>query len=130
MVSLIAASGIITKLGSIKVMVFAACMYSIVLVLLGFESTVWQLAGALFLFGASGNLFNISVNAQAVGVEKLYGRSILASFHGTWSLAEFTGAAVGTLMVSLQFQTWEHFVIVGIFGLMDKNVPKNLCNAL
>jgi len=118
MVSLIMAGSIITKQGSKRVMVFAACMYSVVLVLLGFASSVWQLAGALFLFGVAANLFNISVNTQAVGVEKLYGRSIMASFHGIWSLAGFAGAAVGTLMVSFQLEPWQHFAIVGIFCMI------------
>jgi MFS family permease len=112
------AGSIITKQGSKRVMVFAACMYSVVLVLLGFASSVWQLAGALFLFGVAANLFNISVNTQAVGVEKLYGRSIMASFHGIWSLAGFAGAAVGTLMVSFQLEPWQHFAIVGIFCMI------------
>lgn len=118
MVSLFLAGSAIAKLGSKKVMVFAACMYSCVLVLLGLASSVWQLAGALFLFGIAANLFNISVNTQAIGVEKMYGRSIMASFHGIWSLAGFAGAAIGTIMVSFQLLPWEHFVIVSIFCLI------------
>ncbi len=118
MVSLFLAGSAIAKFGSKKVMVFAACLYSCVLVLLGLASSVWQLAGALFLFGIAANLFNISVNTQAIGVEKMYGRSIMASFHGIWSLAGFAGAAVGTLMVSFQLEPWQHFVIVGIFCII------------
>lgn len=118
MVSLFVAGSAIAKLGSKKVMVFAACMYSCVLVLLGLASSVWQLAGALLLFGIAANLFNISVNTQAIGVEKMYGRSIMASFHGIWSLAGFAGAAVGTILVSFQLLPWEHFVIVSICCLI------------
>jgi fucose permease len=60
----------------------------------------------------SGNFINISVNTQAVGVEVLYKRSVMASFHGLWSLAGFAGAAVGTFMVSQGIQPLSHFLVI------------------
>jgi MFS family permease len=36
----------------------------------------------------------------------------MASFHGIWSLAGFTGAAIGTLMISLGLVPFWHFCIV------------------
>jgi MFS family permease len=118
MVSLLAAGGIITKFGSKRVMIFAACLYSCILILLGLASSFWQLAGVLFLFGIAGNLFNISVNTQAVGVEKMYGRSIMATFHGIWSLAGFAGAAIGSIMTAFYLPPFSHFVIVSISCLI------------
>jgi len=72
----------------------------------------WQLVAILFCFGLMGNLFNISVNTQAVSLEVLYGRSIMASFHGIWSLAGFTGASIGTLMINFHFAPVTHFCII------------------
>jgi predicted MFS family arabinose efflux permease len=66
----------------------------------------------LYLFGAAGNLLNISINTQGVSIEALYNRSIMASFHGVWSLAGFTGAAIGTVMVSQSVSPFTHFCIV------------------
>jgi predicted MFS family arabinose efflux permease len=60
----------------------------------------------------SGNLLNISMNTQAIGVEKLYGKTIMASFHGLWSLAGFTGGAVGAFMINLQLPPFTHFVMI------------------
>ena len=116
MVSLIMAGALITRLGSKTVLIASAFLYSLILISLGFAQNVWQLIAGLFFFGIAGNLFNISVNTQAVGVEKIYGRSIMASFHGTWSLAGFTGAAVGTMMVSFQLEPLVHFVICASIG--------------
>ncbi len=81
-------------------MISAALLYPAVLVMLGLAASVWQLAFCLFIFGLSSNLVNIAMNTQAVDVEALYGRSIMASFHGLWSIAGFTGATIGTLLVS------------------------------
>ena len=49
--------------------------------------TVYVFGAVLFLLGLIANLHNLSVNTQAVGVEKEYGRSIMGTFHGCWSLA-------------------------------------------
>ncbi len=72
--------------------------YAIVLPLLGMVQSPWQLFAVLVLFGFTGNLANIAVNTQAVAVEAMYGKAIMASFHGLWSLAGFTGAAIGAFM--------------------------------
>ncbi len=72
----------------------------------------WQLAIALFLFGLAGNLCNISVNTQGVAAERLYQRPIMASFHGGWSLAGFTGAIIGLIMINLNVNPYFHFLTV------------------
>ena len=90
----------------------SATGYPLTLVFLGAVQHSWQLAAVLFVFGLFGNLFNISVNTQAVGVEALYKRPIMASFHGTWSLAGFSGAAIGTLAVSGSLAPLYHFALI------------------
>ncbi len=112
MVSLPISGYLVTRFGSRRVVTMAALLYPMVLILLGVAASAWQMAAILFLFGLLGNLFNISVNTQAVGVELTYGRSIMASFHGLWSLAGFGGAATGALMVFLQVPPAYHFCII------------------
>lgn len=112
MVSLPFAGWLISRVGSRKVVVTAALAYSGVLVSLGFAQNTLQLASALFVYGFFGNLLNIAINTQAVGVEALYKKSIMASFHGLWSLAGFSGAAIGTLMIGLEILPAYHFLLV------------------
>src|SRR5512135_600928 len=80
---------LVTRFGSHRVLLFAIPVYTVVLCQIGLVTAGWQLAAVLFLFGLSGNLCNISINTQAVKVEQWYGRQIMASFHGSWSLAGF-----------------------------------------
>ncbi len=103
---------IVTRFGSRKVALFALPAYAICMSNLGLVKEGWQLAIALFLFGIAGNLCNISINTQGVSTEKLYGRSIMASFHGGWSIAGFTGALIGMLMINLKVIPYLHFVTV------------------
>ena len=70
-------------------------------------------------FGISANLMNISVNTQAVDVEVLYGRSIMASFHGLWSLAGATGAGIGWLMVWLGILPEIHFIFIACIMVLS-----------
>ena len=117
MVCLTVAGALITRFGSQKILLFACLLYALVLMLLGQATSPFQLGIALFGFGFAGNLFNISVNTQAVAAEKAFSKPILASFHGVWSLAGFTGAAFGSLMISLQLLPASHFLISGMLGI-------------
>jgi MFS family permease len=103
---------LVTHFGSRRVILFALPIYTVCLSNIGLVNEGWQLAIALFLFGLAGNLCNISINTQGVTTEKLYQRPIMASFHGGWSLAGFTGALIGLLMINLKVAPYWHFLTV------------------
>lgn len=103
---------LISKYSSRQVLLIAAVAYAAVLPTLGLAHTAWELSILLVIFGFCGNMANISVNTQAVGVEAMYGRSIMASFHGLWSVAGFTGAAIGTAMAGFHMAPVYHFLII------------------
>jgi MFS family permease len=103
---------LVTRFGSRKIALFALPMYSLCLCNIGLVREGWQLAIALFMFGLAGNLCNISINTQGVGAERLYERPIMASFHGGWSLAGFTGALTGLVMINLKVVPYQHFIAV------------------
>lgn len=97
------------------IMFYGAMIYNVVLVCLGFSPFAWVLAIVLFFFGASRNLMNLSMNAQAIGVQALYQRSIMSSFHAVWSLAGFAGAAIGYVMVANHIIPGWHLLGVSLF---------------
>jgi MFS family permease len=96
------------------IMLCGAMIYNVVLICLGFSPFAWVLAIVLFFFGASRNLMNLSMNAQAIGVQALYHRSIMSSFHAVWSLAGFAGAAIGYLMVTTNIIPGWHLLGVSL----------------
>lgn len=103
---------LVTKFGSHRTILIALPAYTLCLYNIGWVHTGWQLAIALFFFGLAGNLCNISTNTQGVTAEKLYNRPIMATFHGIWSLAGFTGAFIGLLMINLHIPPKWHFLAV------------------
>lgn len=115
-VTMVLSGYLVSKYGSRRMLLIATAGYPLILVGVGLVATYAQLYMALFLFGAAGNLANIAINTQAVGVERLYGRSIMGVFHGLWSCAGFVGALAGTLVVALHLSPLVHFII--IYGLI------------
>ncbi|MBT9450552.1 MFS transporter [Akkermansia glycaniphila] len=117
--SAMALSGfLVARFGSRRMLLCAAVSYSVSLVSLALVSTVWWLGAVLFFFGVAANLMNISVNTQGVGVERLYGRSIMARFHGLWSLAGFAGGLASMWMAAEGVAPLEHFCLISGVGLL------------
>ena len=69
------------------------------LIAIGMVSSIYLLGVCLFSFGVFWNLCDISLNTQGIVIERLYGRTIMASFHGGWSLAACLGALLGFAMI-------------------------------
>ena len=109
---------IITVIGSKKLLIGALIMYSLALISLSLAQNVFQLIACLVCYGFASNTVNIAVNTQAVATEMMYKKPILASFHGLWSLAGFTGAGIGTLMIANGIVPLHHFVLIAIVVML------------
>jgi len=118
MISLPLSGWLVAKYGSKRMVTIAVTCYPLILILIGTTVSIWQLVSVLLVFGLFGNLCNISVNTQAIGVQASYGRSIMATFHGIWSMAGFTGAAIGTFLVSKDLSPFYHFAIIWLACLV------------
>jgi len=105
---------LLSRFDSRVIMMGGAILFNLMLCGIGFVRSPWELVLSLFCFGASRNLLNISANAQSIGVQALYDRSIIARFHAIWSLAGFGGAALGSLMASFAIRPGWHFLLVGL----------------
>ncbi len=108
----------VSRYGSRQVVIASIVCYFTTLVFIGLSSSILQLLMALFAFGLFGNMVNISLNTQAVNVEALYSKTIMSSFHGLWSIAGFSGAAIGTLMIGQQVEPAYHFLIAATLSLL------------
>ncbi len=103
---------LVDRFGSRRTLLLALTLYPLLLVCIGLAGSLPQLFTALLCFGMAGNMGNIAVNTQAVGVERLYRRSIMASFHGLWSLAGVVGGVAGTVAANGGMTPEAHFCVV------------------
>ncbi|GAB3920097.1 MFS transporter [Mucilaginibacter myungsuensis] len=90
---------LLTRFSSKSIMLFGATIFSVMLGMLAFATKTWHLVAILLFLGSSRNLYNLSVNSQAVSIQSLYDRSIMTFFHGVWSMAGFAGAALGYVLI-------------------------------
>jgi MFS family permease len=88
------------------------------LALIGFTHSVPALVGAVLLFSFTTRIFNISVNTQAITLQKRFEHKIMGSFHGFWSTGGIFGILFATLMLELNVSLHIHFLIVAIAALL------------
>ena len=132
---MMAFSGIlVSKFGSKKMLVLSEVLYALVLFCIGSSGTVVHLILSLVAFGMMANLMNIATNTQACLVEKMYGRNIMSSFHGLWSLGGFAGGIIGAIFANTVLPVSAHFgailalsiliVIAGLKFLVNDELAK------
>jgi MFS family permease len=103
---------VISRLGSRRILPVSIFCYAAALLVIGLVQNEYALIMSLIVFGFFSNFSNISVNTQAVNLEAAYDKPIMATFHGGWSLAGLTGAAIGLLMASLHVPPIYHFSVI------------------
>ena len=59
---------------------------------------------ALLIFGLANGAVDVSMNDQAVIVERGYGRPIMSAFHAFWSVGGAVGALIGAAALGLGYQ--------------------------
>lgn len=105
---------LVSSFGSKRLAVASVALCCLVLMGLGLADNRWLFLALLFLFGCTYNMVVISLNMQGVVLEKIFGRSIMASFHGLWSLAGFMGALLATFIIAQEVSIFQHFALIGL----------------
>lgn len=106
---------LVSRFGSKRIFPIAIFGYGFCLILLGLSPSLLTLRISLFLFGVFSNLCNISINTQGINAENMYKKPIMSSFHGGWSIANFTGSLLGLLMINLNMKPLFHYFVALIF---------------
>lgn len=110
---------LVTRIGSRRMTILSLLVYATALVLIGTIGSFMELCVALFLFGVTANMINIAVNTQATIVEGLYGRNIMSTFHGMWSLGGLAGGLLCTLFDVLSLTRLSHFISIALLTLLS-----------
>jgi predicted MFS family arabinose efflux permease len=93
-------TGVMTNhFGCRKVMVGASLVMMLTLPFLAIGDSLFAMALAVAIFGASIGTLDVAVNIQAVMVEKDSGRNMMSGFHGLFSLGGILGAGGVSLLL-------------------------------
>lgn len=83
--------------GSGRTAVVSFLLMAPVTVLIAYESTAISLGLTLFWIFGMDAIMDAAMNAHSIRVQKAYGRSILNSFHGWWSLGTVVGSSIAAI---------------------------------
>ncbi|MDD2437436.1 MAG: MFS transporter [Massilibacteroides sp.] len=103
---------LVTKWSSNVMVRFSIAGYALSLFAIGLVPSIYLLGLFLFCFGVFWNLCDISLNTQGIAIERMYKRTIMASFHGGWSLAACLGALIGFGMIIWDIPPIYHFTLI------------------
>src|SRR5215211_7174007 len=107
---------LVTRFGSRRIVGVTALLLVFSLVLPALAPNLFLLVGSLMLLGAANGGLDVSMNAQAVEVERGYGRPVMSSFHAAWSFGGLGGAALGGLLASRGVGALPHFSAVAFLA--------------
>ena len=88
------------KYGCRKVITVASILMIGILFGLSQVDSVYLVAVFLLLFGSAIGMLDVTMNINAVLVEKISPRSIMSNYHGMWSTGCFVGAGLFALCLS------------------------------
>jgi MFS family permease len=109
---------LVSKYNSRVPLIIGFALNTFALALIGFSHNVFTLVVAVLLFSFTTRIYNISVNTQAISLQKFYEHKIMGSFHGFWSTGGIFGILFSTLMLNLGTSIQTHFIMVGVVALI------------
>jgi MFS family permease len=79
-----------------------------------FSESLPSLAASLFVVGALSGVLDVAMNANAVFVERSYGRPIMSSIHGTWSAGMLVASGGAAAAAALDVSVRLHFGLAAL----------------
>ncbi|HEY0654133.1 MAG TPA: MFS transporter [Chryseosolibacter sp.] len=119
MIGLPLSGWMVSKYDSRVPLAAAFVMLGFATLLIGFSFTTPMLVFSICFFSFALRMLNISMNTQALTLQKMYTKRINGSFHGLWSTGGIFGVAVSTLLVALNVPMNYHLLMVSVavFGV-------------
>lgn len=109
---------LIRRFGSAKVAIGATLLATTGFVTAGASSSWAMLAAGLFIAGAMDAITDVAQNSHGLRVQRIYGRSILNSFHAVWSMGAVLGGIMGAALAAAGLSTTQHMIVsASVFAL-------------
>jgi len=113
---------LISKYDSRYLLLSGFLIYLIALFGIGYSSSFEFLTLAVCFFAFGLRAINISMNTQAIQLQKRYGKPITGSFHGIWSLGGLCGIIYATNAIYFDVSISVHLGSVFLFGFITSLV--------
>ncbi|GAA2713256.1 MFS transporter [Actinoplanes palleronii] len=105
------AGAAIRRFGSARVASFGIVLTAAATLLIPFAPHWIVFAAVLFVVGALDSIVDVAQNGHGLRVQRLYGRSIVNSLHGVWSIGAVLGGMMGAAAAGLDLPLAVHLTI-------------------
>ncbi|MBN8824542.1 MAG: MFS transporter [Spirosoma sp.] len=109
---------LVSRFGSRLVMACAALVMALSLPLLLVLSSIPTMAITLFIFGASIGTIDVAMNAHGVQVQNLYGKPIMSSLHGLFSVGGLFGSLGLGLLIKLGLNPMYAIICIALLMIL------------
>jgi fucose permease len=107
-------SRVVHRAGSRRPTMIAGICAALLPIALGLAPSLTALMASLFALGLAAGMLDVSMNSQAVLVERAAGRPLMTSFHACYSFGGLAGALLGGLFAAAGISPAVNFTIVGV----------------
>jgi MFS family permease len=107
-----------TRYNSGKLTICSGLLFCCVIPLIPLSSNVWIGRMSFLMTGFFSGAMDITMNGQAVFVERAYKKTIMSSFHGAYSIGMALGAGSGALFANFHYPLFPQLLLVSIAGLV------------
>jgi MFS family permease len=112
--SMVLAARLLPRLGSKRMVQITLAGYCLTGILVGLAGSLPELFAALYAWGAFQGSLDVSMNTQAVTVERAESRPLMSGFHASWSIGAFAGAGIGVLGVAVGLSLSRQLALLAI----------------
>jgi hypothetical protein len=116
--AMLASARLLPRLGSRRMVRGCLAGYCVAGPLIGLAGSLPAVFAALFAWGAFQGSLDVSMNTQAVAVERARGRPLMSGFHACWSIGTFAGAAAGVAGVAIGMSLSVQLLLLGVPALV------------
>lgn len=117
-VSMPLAGQAVRRFGSRRCIAASIAFYALLLAAVALARSLFQFVASALLFGAAKGGVDVGINAQAVVVEKFYGRTVMSSFQALWSVGGLAGGFLTSVTLGLGSTPTTNLVGVGSLILL------------
>jgi predicted MFS family arabinose efflux permease len=107
-----------TRYSSGQLVIYAGFLFCCAVPCIAFSPYIWLGRMSFFMTGFFSGAMDITMNAQAVLVERIFKKTIMSSFHAAFSVGMALGAGAGALFADYHFPLQSHLVYMAIFSIL------------